>query len=93
MRATPVTIALMLLGFSRKPHSVAGHVLTPAHTDLHWRGDREFTDRPWTEPLTRVYGRVKAKPDWTLTANRLGHANDTPPCFPSDVLHEQYNTH
>lgn len=48
-------------------HAGGIHILAPSNTDLHWRGYSEFADRPWTEPLTPVYERVKSKPDWTIT--------------------------
>lgn len=41
--------------------------VNPHSTDLHWRGYSEFEDRPWFEPLTPDYRRVKSQPDWRLS--------------------------
>ncbi|MBX3744817.1 MAG: VCBS repeat-containing protein [Verrucomicrobiae bacterium] len=41
--------------------------LAPDRTDLHWRGYSEFEDRPWTQPLTPDYARVRSWPDWRIT--------------------------
>jgi tetratricopeptide (TPR) repeat protein len=42
-------------------------VLSPEHTDLHWRGFSEFMDLPSDQPLTPDYERVQALPPWDRT--------------------------
>ena len=48
--------------------------------DLQWRGYSEFADRPWTEPLTPDYDRVRSVPPWQITpsgwATRYGPVNE-----------------
>jgi Flp pilus assembly protein TadD len=41
--------------------------LAPAAATLRWRGYSEFAERPWTQPLTPDYGRVREWPDWRAT--------------------------
>ena len=64
----------------RGENGKGAYVLTPATTDLHWRGYSEFADLPWNEPLTPRYDRVKSKPDWASTpsgwATRYGSVTE-----------------
>ncbi|MEN9676388.1 MAG: hypothetical protein RIS76_2284 [Verrucomicrobiota bacterium] len=54
--------------------------LNPTSSDLHWRGYSEFENRPWTDPLTPDYTRVKSSPPWRITpsgwATRYGPVDE-----------------
>src|SRR5439155_2765579 len=39
----------------------------PTTADLHWRGFGKFADLPWFVPLTPVYEKVSANPNWRIT--------------------------
>jgi hypothetical protein len=47
---------------------------------LHWRGYSEFLDRPWFDPLTPDYDRVRSAPPWRITpsgwATRYGEVKE-----------------
>lgn len=47
--------------------AIARHELQPVVADLHPRGYSEFADLPWTAPLTPVYDRLLARPNWRFT--------------------------
>lgn len=47
--------------------ALARHELQPVVADLHPRGYSEFADLPWTTPLTPVYDRLLARPNWRFT--------------------------
>lgn len=53
--------------------------IRPDSTDLHWRGYSEFEVRPWFEPLTPDYSKIKQRPDWRLSltgwCTRYGEVN------------------
>ncbi|HTH48740.1 MAG TPA: FG-GAP-like repeat-containing protein [Candidatus Limnocylindria bacterium] len=69
-RAVPsytAALATSPLNEVRGGDSKDAYVLSPASTDLHWRGYSEFADLPWNQPLTPRYDLVKSKPDWTIT--------------------------
>ncbi len=38
----------------------------PESADLHWRGYSPYEERPWFEPLTPDYARVRATPAWWM---------------------------
>jgi tetratricopeptide (TPR) repeat protein len=41
--------------------------LSPAKSDLHWRGYSEFESWPWYLPLTPNYTNARPTADWTIT--------------------------
>ncbi|MFM8420291.1 MAG: FG-GAP-like repeat-containing protein [Verrucomicrobiota bacterium] len=47
--------------------AIARHELQPVVADLHARGYSEFAYLPWTTPLTPVYDRLLARPNWRFT--------------------------
>jgi hypothetical protein len=41
--------------------------VSPAKTDLHWRGYSDFEPLPWFQPLTPSYESVHEKANWRIT--------------------------
>ncbi len=56
------------------------HAVSPATSDLHWRGFSRYQEGPWTQPLTPDYDQVRFDPSWLITPSgwctRYGSVNE-----------------
>lgn len=56
------------------------YTVSPAHTDLHWRGFSEFLPLPDCLPLTPDYEKIQSTPPWRRTPSgwctRYGEVNE-----------------